>query len=69
MSAPPVVVGVDIGSSASRALALGRDGTVHRRAVVAHHVASSPVVGEVDPVTWRTSAIEAIDRVGGAASA
>lgn len=69
MGRDPFVVGVDVGSSSSRAIALGRDGRVLDRSTVVHRFESSHRSGEVDPGIWRTSAVEAIAAVGGSAAA
>jgi xylulokinase len=58
-----VVVGVDVGSSGSRAVAIDRRGHVVATAE-ADHLSLSLPLGEADPAEWRKGAVTAIDRLG-----
>ena len=55
----PVVVGVDVGSSSTRAVAIDRDGVVTASST-AHYPPSDLPVGEVDPRVWLDGAVDAI---------
>ena len=57
------VVGVDVGSGASRAIALDRDGRVVAIAEAAHADPGLPV-GEGDPEVWRHGLIAAVSALG-----
>lgn len=60
---PEVVVGVDVGSSGSRAIAIDRTGHVVATAESEHHDPGLPV-GEGDPAIWRQGLVEAVTRLG-----
>lgn len=55
----PVVIGVDIGSGSTRAVAIDRRGAVTASST-AHYPPSELPAGEVDPQVWLAGAVEAI---------
>jgi sugar (pentulose or hexulose) kinase len=61
--AEEVVVGVDVGSSGSRAVAIDRRGGVVATSE-AEHLSSPFPLGEADPAEWRKGAVTAISRLG-----
>lgn len=61
--APEVVVGVDVGSSGSRAIAIDRTGRVLATAESEHPDPGLPV-GEGDPAVWRRGLVEAVIGLG-----
>jgi sugar (pentulose or hexulose) kinase len=62
------VIGVDVGSSASRAIALDRDGRVVAMSEAEHPDPGLPV-GEADPEVWRQGLIAAVSTLGVAPAA
>lgn len=58
-----LAVGVDVGSSSTRAVAIDRDGVVVSQSVAAYPPSDLPM-GEVDPQVWVDGAIEAISALG-----
>jgi xylulokinase len=56
----PVVVGIDIGSSSTRAVAIARDGTVVADTAVRSPAGQLPA-GEADPHRWLRSALDALE--------
>lgn len=56
----PLVVGVDVGSSAARAIAITRDGHVVGSGSGGYGGSSLPV-GEVDPTTWLKGTVAAVE--------
>lgn len=58
-----LAVGVDVGSSSARAVAVDRDGIVVARASAGYGEGDYPM-GEVDPTTWLGGTVEAIRGLG-----
>jgi xylulokinase len=58
---PPVTyLGIDVGTSATKAVILASDGTVVARSRVPHPSARGAGAGRADPSAWRTSVIAAV---------
>lgn len=64
MSNDGIVVGVDVGSGAARALAMTRAGEVVGSAVASYDADASLPIGEVDPETWLTGLCDAVTSLG-----
>lgn len=56
----PTVVGVDVGSSAARAVAINRHGEVVGESAARYPEGSGLPIGQVDPFTWLTGFTQAI---------
>jgi xylulokinase len=59
-SAPATYLGIDVGTSATKAVILASDGTVVARSRVPHPAARGAGAGRADPSAWRTSITAAV---------
>lgn len=59
-------LGIDVGTSATKAVVYRSDGTILARARVAHRAARAIGTGRVDPGAWIASVVEACGRLGAA---
>lgn len=64
MSAPDVVVGVDVGTGSARALAVSRDGHVVARSSAPFAGRASWPPGQADPQAWRAALDDALTSLG-----
>ena len=58
--APATYLGIDVGTSATKAVVLSADGTVIARSRVTHPAARAVGHGRADPAAWRASLITAV---------
>ncbi|HET7740591.1 MAG TPA: FGGY family carbohydrate kinase, partial [Mycobacterium sp.] len=59
-AAPVTYLGIDVGTSATKAVVLASDGTVVARSRVPHPAARGAGAGRADPSAWRTSVTSAV---------
>jgi len=59
-AAPVTYLGIDVGTSATKAVILAADGTVIARSRVPHPAARGAGTGRADPAAWRTSITAAV---------
>ena len=59
-AAPVTYLGIDVGTSATKAVILASDGTVVARSRVPHPLARGAGAGRADPSAWRTSITAAV---------
>ncbi|MCB2222840.1 MAG: hypothetical protein KQH83_01595 [Actinobacteria bacterium] len=59
-----VVAGVDVGSSAARAVAIDRDGAVVASSRAPYPAHDGSLAGEVDPAVWLAGLVAALDGLG-----
>lgn len=59
-AAPVTYLGIDVGTSATKAVVLASDGTVVARSRVPHPAARGAGAGRADPSAWRTSVTAAV---------
>jgi xylulokinase len=63
-AAPVTYLGIDVGTSATKAVVLASDGTVIARSRVPHPAARGAGAGRADPSAWRASIIAAVRELG-----
>ena len=64
MTAAPHIVGVDVGSSSARAVALDADGVVTAVSIARYSAAYASVSGQVDPAMWLSGFQAAVSGLG-----